>query len=304
MSVDAVVVNYNSGRFVFDCLASLKAQTRPLHRIWVVDNASRDGSLERLRTIDGIELIENPSNAGFAVANNQAIREAVGHHILCCNPDVVVARDFLERCLPVFDCDPLVGMVTGKILRFDHRTIDSTGQFLSSSRWPCERGYGKCDEGQYDRDEYVFSACGACVLYRREMVQRVRDKGDFFDPEFFTFYEDLDVGWRAHRAGWRAYYVHDARAYHYRGGSSGSGRFAFTRKSPIVRFHILKNRYLTIMKNDRPAAFVQHLPAILARDVALLGYTTLTSPSVLWRLARFLLEKGVEAVSRRPPRVR
>ncbi len=287
MNIAAIVVNYNSRRFIFDCIDSLLAQTLPFQRIIVVDNASTDGSRERLRGISRIELLMNSHNEGFAVANNKALRMTAGCHVLCCNSDITLELDFLEKSAPHFDTNPLIGMITGKILRFDRRTIDSTGQFLSASRWPRERGFGEVDTGRYDHNEYVFSVCGACALYRREMIQELSHDGDFFDSRYFAFYEDLDVGWRAQRAGWRAYYVPVARAYHFRGGSSGSGRFSFARKSPEIRFHILKNRYLTMMKNDTLAGFLLHFPAILAKDVGLLGYTALRSPRVLWRLAAY-----------------
>ena len=250
MKIAAVIVNYNASAFIQDCVASVQKQTRPLDRIIVVDNASTDGSLDLLRAVSGIELIRNATNVGFAPANNQAIDLARDSHVLCCNADLVLEPTFLERCQGALDRDPKAGMITGKILRFDRRTIDSTGQFLSASRWPRERGYGEIDRGQYDRDALVFSVCGACALYRREMIDRISDGRGFFDRRYFAFYEDLDVGWRGQRAGWRAYYVHDAVAYHFRGGVSGAGRFSFTRKSPEIRFHVLKNRYLTISKND------------------------------------------------------
>jgi len=289
ISVAAVIVAYNSGRFVFDCIDTIRAQTCTASRIVVVDNASTDGSRERLRETGGIVLIENGENVGFAAANNQGIAAAGDGHVLCCNSDVLLEPDFLEKALPHFGRDPRIGMLTGKILRFDRSTIDSTGQFLSASRWPRERGYGERDRGQYDREEEVFSVCGACALYRREMISEIAPNGELFDPRYFAFYEDLDVGWRARRSGWRAYYVPIARAYHYRGGSSGSGRFAFIRKSPEIRFHILKNRYLTISKNDTLLGFLLHLPAIVARDAVLLGHTAVSAPGVLVRLVRYVL---------------
>lgn len=287
--IEAVVVSYNSRDFIEGCIESLRAQTRPPDRIWVVDNASTDGSVELLRRVSGISLIENRENVGFAEANNQAIRQIAGANVLCCNPDVVLDSEFLERASAAFELAPEIGSVTGKILRFDRKTIDSTGQFLSASRWARERGYNETDRGQYDQDDYVFSACGACALYRCEMVEAISEDGAFFDPRFHSFYEDLDLGWRAQRAGWRAYYVHVAVAYHYRGGSSGTGKFAFTRKNREVRFHILKNRYLTIMKNDTLGGYLLHLPFILARDAALFGHTLIKAPSLLPRVISYLL---------------
>jgi len=182
-------------------------------------------------------------------------------------------------------------MVTGKILRFDRLTIDSTGQFLSLSRRAKERGYNEADKGQYNQAGFVFSVCGAVALYSREMVEKIKLNGEFLDEDFFAFYEDLDVGWRANRLGWRGYYVPDAVAYHYRGGSQKEGgwlgRFSQLSQRPTeIKFHIVKNRYLTIIKNDQWWKPLLSFPYILGFDALLYLYLVVADPRVLGRLLR------------------
>jgi GT2 family glycosyltransferase len=120
---------------------------------------------------------------------------------------------------------------------------------------------------------------------------------------FFAFGEDLDLAWRARRSGWKAVYRHEAVGYHARGGSAGgSPRLrrwaAMLGRGPGIRYHVVKNRYLTILRNDSPGGYLRHLPFILARDLATLVLLGLTSPSVLpklWRsreLFRRAREKG------------
>ena len=141
----------------------------------------------------------------------------------------------------------------------------------------------------------MFGACGAAALYRRRMLDEVSaDCGGVFDARFFAFYEDLDLAWRARRRGWKALYRHEALAYHHRGGSAERGdlvrRVALLGRSAEVRFHVAKNRYLTILRNDSVAGYLGNLPFILARDLAMLGLIAVSSPGVLLRLWR---ERGV-----------
>lgn len=302
--VAVIVVTWNSSRWIVDCLDSLGKLERPPAEVVVVDNGSTDGTagLVRERYPEAV-VIDAGENVGFCRANNMGIAGTTSPFVLVLNPDTRLEPGFLEQLLPAFE-DPRVGIVAGKLLRFDGRTLDSAGQILGRSRQPIDRGYGREDRGLYDTDDEVFGACGAAALYRRTMLQAISGvDGQVFDESFFAFYEDLDVAWRARRAGWKAAYRHLAVAYHARGGSSGEAgppwRWrALRHRSPEVRFHVAKNRYLTILKNDTPGAYLRNLPFILARDAGTLGLILLTSPGVLARLWR---ERGRfrEALRRR-----
>ena len=136
----------------------------------------------------------------------------------------------------------------------------------------------------------MFGVCGAAALYRREMLESIADSArTYFDESFFAFYEDLDLAWRAQRRGWKAVYRHRAVALHERGGSAsrapGLRRIAaFLGHRPEVRLHMLKNRYLTILRNDSVAGYLRNLPFIWGRDLATLGLVLLTGPGLLLRL--------------------
>lgn len=290
--VAVVIVTRNSARFVADCLASLRGLERRPAEIVVVDNDSRDGTPNIVRSHSPEALVlQTGGNLGFCRANNQGIARTSSPFVLVLNPDTKLDRGFLEELLAAFD-DPRVGIACGKLLRFDGRTIDSAGQSLGRSRQPVDRGYGTVDRGAFDRDGEVFGACAAAALYRRATIDDVADPGgEFFDPAFFAYYEDLDVAWRARRRGWTAAYRHRAVGRHHRGGSvadpGASRRFrAFLARDPELRFHLVKNRYLAILRNDRPLDFVRDLPFVLARDLATLVVLTATSPGVLGRLWR------------------
>jgi GT2 family glycosyltransferase len=206
------------------------------------------------------------------------------------NPDTTLDPRFLEELLPAFD-DPKVGIAAGKLLRFDGVTLDSCGQMLGLSRQPIDRGFGKKDKGQFDEDDDVFGACGAAALYRRTMLDQIADgAGQYFDESFFAFYEDLDLAWRAQRAGWRAAYRHRAVGRHARGGAAaveGPRRFtSLLSRSPEVRFLVLRNRWLTILRNDNLGDLMRNLPFVLMRDQLMLGAIAMTSPGVIARLLK------------------
>jgi GT2 family glycosyltransferase len=290
VKVAAVVVTWNSAAWVTGCLRALRAQTHPADEVVVVDNASTDGSAARAAA-EGARVLPLAANVGFCTANNVGIASTEAPLVLLLNPDTALAPDFLERLVPAFQ-DPGVGAACGKLFRWDGRTLDSAGQALGWSRRPVDRGYGRPDTGRYDLREDVFSACAAAALYRRAALAAVAGAGgEVFDPRYFAFYEDLDLAWRLGRAGWRIAYRPEARGRHARGATAGAPgvrrRFqALLHRPPEVRFHVVKNRWLTLLRNETATGFLTHLPWILARDAAILGLLGATSPSVLGRLWR------------------
>lgn len=288
--VAVIVVTWNSAGFLPDCLDSLRRLARRPAEVVVVDSASTDGAAELVRhDYPEVRLIACEENVGFCLGNNLGIRATTAPAVLVLNPDTKLEPDFLEQLLPAFD-EPEVGLVAGKLLRFDRTTIDSAGQRLSRSRRVRDRGYGRPDRGQFDRDEPVFGVCGAAALYRRAMLERIADpETGYFDERFFAFGEDLDLAWRARRAGWRTVYRHRAVGYHARGGSATRAPrlrrwAAMLGRSPEIRYHVIKNRYLTLLRNETVAGYLSHLPFIWGRDLALGLLLLFSSPSVLGRL--------------------
>jgi GT2 family glycosyltransferase len=290
--VAIVIVAWNSAGYLPGCLDSLRRLARPPAELVVVDSGSTDGAADLVRRdYPEVQLIVCDENVGFCKGNNLGIRATSSPFVLVLNPDTSLEPEFLERLLPALE-DPRVGMAAGKLLRFDRTTLDSAGQRLSRARRPKDRGYGEPDRGQFDRDEPVFGVCGAAALYRRKMLDEIADPGPaYFDEAFFAFGEDLDLAWRANRAGWRAAYRHRAVAYHARGGSATRAprlrrRIALLGRSPEIRFHAVKNRYLAILRNDSVAGYLRNLPFIWLRDLGTFALLLVASPGVLLRLWR------------------
>ena len=289
-SVSVVVVTFHSERFISDCLDSLLRQTVPFKEIVVVDNGSADRTCDLVRSRGPAVLLTALNvNTGFCGANNVGLKQTRGEFVLFANPDTVLEPNYVREALRGFEQGPRVGMVSGKLLRFDRATIDSAGQLLTRSRKILDRGFGQKDSGRFNSPAEVDAACGAMALYRRAMIEAISMDGQLFDEDFFAFGEDMDVGWRAKRFGWRAVYVPSAVALHFRGGSQMT-HTPWTRlvrmggRSAELKFHIVKNRWLMMIKNERIGTFLINFPFILARDIALLGYLLLSAPTAFFRL--------------------
>ncbi len=327
--VSIIIATYNNESGLIACLASLKEQIySPVEIIVVLNGCLYDAKAIILKYAEKAKVIVNQENLYFARAQNQGIEAAKGEYVFCLNDDCAVGHNHISEAIKPFYMDDKIGMVTGKILRDDKVAIDTTGLFLGRSRRPVERGYGEKDAGQFENSGYVFGVCAGCGLYRRKMLEDIKDKYGYFDNRFKMFYEDLDLAWRSHKKGWRGYYVPQAIAYHKRGGSLKTigdntqpslsrvgtaqcavptkmsrrspsttpfrkflaslgmvrgmvslsnhnlflSKFYFTRLSPDLQRDLLKNRWLTILKNDSFFGFVFNFPFIFAYELKLRFY--------------------------------
>ena len=295
--VSVIVLSWNSRGFLDECLRSVLAQTHRQVELIVVDNASTDGSADFVsKGFPSARLVRNERNLGFCAGNNVGLKIAQGACVLFLNADAVLEPTFLQEALAAF-ADPTVGMVAGKVLRFDRSTLDTTGQIMTRSRRVKERGYGEADRGQYDDPGEVFSVCGAVALYRSTTIEAVCLDGEFFDEDFFAFGEDFDTGWRARRLGWRCAYVPAALAAHYRGGTQTVARkdhvrrAEMARRPPDIQAHIIKNRYLAMIKNETATSFFMNLPFILGWELVLWSWLIIFSPAtvpILWGHRRLI----------------
>ena len=281
--VSVVVVSQGKTEMVFPCLASLKSQTYPGIEVIFIDNSLQAVfSQEIIQRYPRITIHSSPRNLFYCKALNVGIALSKGAFILCLNDDVVLERDFIEKALGAFSVDERIGMVSGKIFRADAATLDSTGLFLTPWRTARERGYGRPERGLYQKAEYIFGVNGAAALYRKSMLDDIKEES-YFDNDFRIFLEDLDIAWRAQRAGWKGYYVPQARAYHVRGATVriwGGTDKAGARRFLSDRLHadLIKNRYLAMIKNESAAGFCLRFPCIALYDVLVWLYAVLFCP--------------------------
>ena len=273
--VTLVIVSAGKSECLEALLSSAAQQTHSNRQVCLIDNSPGAGLSQRLGpAFPGISFFPGREPSSYCRALNQGIDAARGEFVLCLNDDIVLEPDFIERGLRGFSVDEKIGMVSGKIMRADKRTIDSCGLFLSIWYSPKERGYGEADNGRYEKEGYIFGVNGAAAFYRRQMLEDIKLAGGYFDPDYVIFYEDLDLAWRGQKKGWKAYYVPGAVAYHVRGASvrieKGVGMPFARRYVPDELYaHLFKNRYFTLARNANPGGFLAHLPCIALYDALL-----------------------------------
>ena len=193
-------------------LESLSLQTMSGYQITVVDNGSQDGSVEYIRSHwPDVRVLALPGNLGFCRAVNEGIRKSPAELIALLNNDAEAEPGWLEALYEASERYPEAGSFASKVLMADNREcIESVGDLLKSDACGANRGRGEPDRGQYDREEEVFSASGAAVLYRRALFEKI----GLFDEDFFAYFEDIDLGFRAQRFGYPCVFVPRARVVH------------------------------------------------------------------------------------------
>jgi len=206
--VSVIVLNWNGKQFLKDCLSTIFDQDYPNFEVIMVDNGSTDGSQGYVKKrFPKLRLIENPTNYGFAKANNQGMDASGGRYVVCLNNDIKLEKDFLSELVKTAESDRKVGMVAPKMVYFDTARIDTIGVRLFSSGLSWDT-----------KDEFlvgqVIAPCGGAVLYKRELLEDIRLEGDYFDSDFIIYCEDLDLGLRAISRGWRYAYSNNAIVHH------------------------------------------------------------------------------------------
>ncbi len=214
-----VVLNWNGKDSITACLDSLLSQSIDL-KIILVDNGSVDGSLEFIKDhYTDIELIINPINVGFAAGVNQGINKAIElgmEFVALLNNDAVADKSWLGNLVKSLDDNKSVGIATCKFISLDKSFLDSTGDLYTIWGLPYPRGRKEPVSSAYDSLVDIFGASGGASLYRVSMLKEI----GLFDNDFFAYYEDVDISFRAQLAGWKVKFVPNALAYHQIGATS------------------------------------------------------------------------------------
>jgi len=243
--VTVVVVNYKGIEDTKACLASLEKQTYQDFVIAAVENGSQDGSVKEFKKIEKkygekVKAFYNRKNLGFDGGVNTGIRWALKQdceYVVLLNNDAIVDKNWLEELVKTADSNEKYGTVTCLLLHADGKTIDSTGDWYSKWGLAFPRNRDNPTSEAPDGGE-VFGATGGASLHRTKMLREI----GIFDEDFFAYYEDIDISFRAQLYGWKIYYQPRAIAYHQQGGTSG--------KMPgFTVYQAFKNQPLIYIKN-------------------------------------------------------
>ncbi len=231
-TLSVIIVSYNVKYFLEQALQSVLRASKGLDsEIWVVDNASSDGSVAMVRErFPEIQLIANKENVGFSRANNQAIAQASGKYLLLLNPDTVVEEDTLQKCVQFMDEHPDAGglgvkMLDGKgnFLKESKRAFPSPGvafykAFGLTALFPRSERFARYYLGHLDpnKTHEVEVLAGAFMMLRKKVIDEIGS----LDETFFMYGEDIDLSYRIVKAGYKNYYYPETRIIHYKGEST------------------------------------------------------------------------------------
>lgn len=265
-SVSIIMVSYNSMPFVEGIFNSLKNQTYQNYEVIIYDNGSNDGSIDYIRTkYPCYKLIELGHNTGFSYPNNLGVKATKSRYILALNFDIVLENTFLENLVEAINLRDDIGWVAPKMCKLVNGektdNFDCFGHHMR--KWRCATSYDPklpFDPKIYTTREEVFGASACAALYKREMLDDIAINGEIFDEDFFAYYEDVDLDWRAQKAGWKCLFVPEAIGYHARGGSG------LSKNLDIIKIQI-SNRLLSIVKNDYISLFIQDVKAIYEETI-------------------------------------
>lgn len=225
MKVVAVVVNWNGGAENLRCLDALLAERPSIAHVLLVDNASSDGSRELVaRRCPEVEIVDSGSNLGYAGGNNLGLRRALelgAEAVLVVNNDVVVERGSVARLAGALEESRDVGIVGPRVVfRDDPARLWAAGGVLTwRQNLTTLRGFGARDGEGFRRDVDVDYVPGCALMLRRDALGALGG----FDERYFAYTEDVDLGLRARRAGFRSRCIGSARAFHQPSSSTGGG---------------------------------------------------------------------------------
>jgi len=262
VDISVVIVNWNTRDLLLRCLRSIYATVREIpFEVWVVDNASSDGSVEAARMeYPNIDVIQNEQNLGFAAANNAAFSRMKGRYALLLNTDTLLTDGAAKALYDFMEANPRAGLACGQLLNLDRSKQNSVANFpcllsllsnetvlriLFPRRFPSKRQ-------KYLQPIEIESCIGACMMARKQAMDEV----GFFDERYFFFFEETDWAFSMKKAGWQVYFVPTAKVFHAQGQSVGHGIGS--------RIIFYRSRY-AYFKKWRPRAYPIYCTVIVGR---------------------------------------
>jgi GT2 family glycosyltransferase len=237
------------------CLECIQQQTLPADswEVVVIENEARPESILPDPLPPHTQRIELANNEGTTGSINRAVAATESRYILLLNNDVELQPDYIERLVRTLDSDPKLGFATGKLLRATQRTdLDGAGDAMLVGGGGYRLGNFDPDRGQFDRPVEILSACGAAVLYRRDVFEACGR----LDENFFAYLDDLDLALRTQLLGLAGMYAPEAVAYHVGSATLGNALH------PKIVEYLTRNQIYILLKDYPRRVLVRLLPQI------------------------------------------
>ena len=240
--ISVIVLNYNGKPFLKECLSSLYLINYPKskYEVILVDNASKDGSIEYARSnfpwIKGVAL---DKNYGFGGGNNRGIRYAKGEYIVFLNNDTRVTKEWLSRLVQASATHSVPICASKTLLMENHKIVEYGGGKFAINGRGYSIAFGKTNNEETECSCTGYP-CAASMLIKKDVFLKLGG----FDEDYFAGLDDTDLGWRSWLCGHTVLYCPASIVYHESGATTGKGRL-----SPLKAFHGTKNSIFTVLKN-------------------------------------------------------
>jgi GT2 family glycosyltransferase len=258
-TVFVVIPNYNGADWLVASIDSVLAQSYQNFQLIIVDNASIDDSRTIIESYaakdDRIRPMFRDKNYGFTGGVNPGMELAIKENaefVAPFNNDAVADKDWLKKLYEYLKAHDEVGIATCKLLHLDGKTIDSTADIYTVWGLPYPRGRDEPATAKYDNDRDVFGASGGASMYRVSMLREI----GVFDQDFFAYYEDIDISFRAHLASWKVRYVPESIVYH------GQGKTSERMRSGFTTYQYMKNLPMVLIKDVPGSIFWRVAPRL------------------------------------------
>ncbi len=256
--VSIIILNYNAGDLLLDCVSSIFKSNYKNFEIILVDNVSKDQSHKKCKEkFPDITLIENSENLGYCEGNNIGLRKANGRFVAILNPDTIVDPNWLDELLKVYQNNG-DGLYQPKFLATtDHSMLLSTGNMIQIFGFGYSRSKGEKDKQLFEKFEQIDYASGTCLFTSMALIKKI----GFFDSFLFAFHDDLELSWRAAIMGINSFYVPKSIVYHPIEGYS-------FKWSPIKFKLMERNRKYCLLTLYNRSTIIKMIPALLIIDIA------------------------------------
>lgn len=263
-NITIIILTYNNIKDIKTCLSSITKQTYPHYSVIVVDNLSTDGTVEYIqKAFPYVRIIQTGENLGYAAGNNVGIErvDSNSDYIAILNPDTEVDKNWLHELVQALEMNPKAGLATSRILLYDERdTVNTCGNYEHFAGLAFCNGLND-NSSNHNTQVLTAGVSGCSFLARRNALEKLKG----FDPDFFMYHEDVDLSWRARRAGYDILYVPESIVYH---------KYKLSLK-PWKYFYMERNRYLLLLKNCSVKYLILAAPSILLTECIAIGYASL-----------------------------
>lgn len=258
--ISIIIPNYNGKNMLRICLPSIWRQRFRGFHVIVVDNGSKDGSIEYMQAhFPEVELIRFDENRGFSEAVNAGIKRSQSELVFLLNNDTELDPGFLDQIVMAFDNNRAADFCAPKMLNYHQREfLDGAGDGFLRGGVGYRIGTMERDGEFFERTRWVFGACAGAAVYKRKIFE----EAGYFDTDFFAYLEDLDLNLRAAGRGFKCLYVPQARVYHIGSATTGS------KFNDFIVSRTTKNIVNVLVKNFKPLETLRALPLVFLHHLA------------------------------------